>query len=36
MKSSKVCKETYFSIRYFFFQNPINQVYALSYLVNFI
>jgi len=26
----------HFSIRYLFFQNPINQMYAFSYLVNFI
>ena len=27
---------SYFSIHYLFFQNPINQMYALSYRVNFI
>jgi len=27
---------SYFSIRYLFFQNPVNQIYALSYRINFI
>jgi len=27
---------SYFSIRYLFLQTPVNQMYALSYLVNFI
>jgi len=27
---------SYLSIRYLFFQNPINQMHALSYRVNFI
>jgi len=27
---------SYFSIHYLFFQNPINQIYALSYRVNLI
>jgi len=27
---------SYFSIRYLFFQNLINQMYALGYRVNFI
>ena len=26
----------YFSIRYLFFRNPVNQIYALSYRINFI
>ena len=29
-------QRSYFSIRYLFFQNPINQIYALSYRVNVI
>jgi len=29
-------QESYFSIRYLFFQNPVNQMYAFSYRVNFI
>jgi len=27
---------SYFSIRYLFFQNPVNQLYMLSYCINFI
>jgi len=27
---------SYFSIRYLFLQNPVNQMYALRYRINFI
>jgi len=29
-------RESYFSILYLFFRNPVNQMYALSYRVSFI
>ena len=29
-------QRSYFSIRYLFFQIPVNQKYALSYRINFI
>jgi len=29
-------QRSYFSIRYLFLQNPVNQMYSLSYRVNFI
>ena len=36
MQSAPSFARSYFSIRYLFFQNPVNQMYPLRYRINFV